>query len=124
MYNRFELKKLKTDIENLCNKIMESLDIIENSIKSSNFNNINKKISVFENTILEILLTFENFTIFLSENENYEIIHKELVDVKGLLSVLRCCVNSVKKDYDDIGIILICDLIYDKCEKTNNYIKI
>lgn len=117
MNTHYELKKLKIDIENLCEKVMASLDEIENGIKSKNYNIPNKKVRILENQILNILLNFENFLLLLTENEDFESIQRNLIYVKGLLSVLRCCIISNKKDFDDIGIILICDYIYDECEK-------
>ena len=123
MHTSFELKKFKKDIRNLCEMIMDSLDKIEYGIKTAYCNTLNTKVRIFENLILYTLSNFENFVLLLTENEDFEKVHRNLTYIKSLLSVLRCCINSDKKDFDNLGITLICDFVYDECKKAINNIQ-
>ena len=123
MQTSYELKKFKTDIITLCEMIMDSLDKIEYGIKTSNYRILNTKVRIFENLILNTLSNFRNFLLLLTENEDFEEVHRNLKYIKSFLSILRCCINSDKKDFDNLGITLICDLVYDECEKAINNIQ-
>ena len=123
MHTSYELKKFKTDIITLCEMIMDSLDKIEYGIKTANCRTLNTKVRIFENLILYTLSNFENFLLLLTENEDFEEVHRNLTYTKSLLSTLRCCINSDKKDFYNLGINLICDLVYDECEKAINNIQ-
>ena len=68
-------------------------------------------------------MAFENFIILLIENENFECIQKEIMNIKALLSILGCCFSSSEKNFEHMGITLVCDLIFDKCKFINKIIK-
>ena len=119
MYKNLELKNFKNKIINLCDKIADSLDILEFGSKSSDTKILVRRIELLEKQILNLLIEFENFIILLIENENFECIQKEIMNIKALLSILRCCLSSSEKNFEHMGITLVCDLIFDKCKFIN-----
>ena len=45
------------------------------------------------------------------------------MNIKALLSILGCCFSSSEKNFEHMGITLVCDLIFDKCKFINKIIK-